>query len=135
MLNQSFVSNMTHNTVKQKINIKDRFNTDPKFVDFFIDYDPAKNLLFMVDGKQNIWEVVTREDLSIDCLLNCENLYSITTTTMAKRNKFEQINDNDQNRLLNIEIKDNHDEKCFSNSEFNISKITDLNISNLMKGA
>jgi hypothetical protein len=85
-------------------------------------YSPVKSLILLVDNTGHIWEVVRRNDLTKNSLSNIENI----STVLSKSNYQD-------NNLLNIDIKENYDTKTFNNSEIEISKNTDLNISLLLK--
>jgi len=133
--------------------LKERFNLEGetyiKLQDFLNSYTPSKNLLFLLDSKNNFWELVKRVDINKNNIINnTDNLISITSIlkencTLSNRSRMQctypkskffciEREDSPRSKLINIEIKDN--EISFNKeSELEISKITDLNISNLMK--
>ncbi len=86
--------------------------------------------------KNNIWEFVRRPDLSIASLSTNENITSILSNIGVKKQNNYNSNLNNSNiideKLLNIEIKEN-EEKSFINSELDISKVTDFNLSALIR--
>ncbi len=112
-----------------------------KFQEFLNSYKPNKNILIMLDSKNNFWELVKRQDLTSNILLgNFENLLSITSMknigfnsnrSGAGLNKFFCLDpeDSPKSKLLNIEIKENEG----NISELDMSKLTELNFSNLIK--
>jgi hypothetical protein len=118
--------------------IKEKFNFDTnfsKFQDFLNSYSSNKNILLFIDSKNNFWELVKRNDLNINIInSNCENIISISNA--LKSNVFicdDQL-DSPKSKLLNIEIKDNCDDKSSLNgSELDISKVTDFNLSHFIR--
>jgi len=136
VLDNSVISNVSTNTIKKKYNIKEKFAFDQnlmcKFNEFLMNYNVAKNLLLLVDNRNTIWELVRRNDLNIGSLnSNCENLISVTAGISS--NKYFLDDDSPKSRLLNIEIKDNYDNRSMNNSELDISKVTDFNISHYIR--
>ena len=88
-----------------------------------------KNILLLVDSKNTIWEIIKRTDLNI-FKLSSED-YIISCCSILDK---ENISENKllDDKLMNIEIKENED-KSFINSDLDISKVTDLNISQLIR--
>jgi hypothetical protein len=117
-LNTSILSNISTNTIKKKYNIRENIDLKccTRFQDFLESFNENKNLLLFVDGGLNIWELVRRNDLNMNCLKSYDNITSIL-------NKDKYFVD----KLLNIEIKENEEGK--SVMDLDISKVTDLNIS------
>jgi hypothetical protein len=118
-LNTSVISNISTNTIKKKYNIRDNFDLKgiTRFQDFLETFNDKKNVLLFADNNCNVWELVKRNDLSVNKLLNNDNITSI----LNKNNYLIE------DRLLNIEIKDNDEGKSLV--DLDISKVTDLNIS------
>jgi hypothetical protein len=125
VFNNSILSNLSTNTIKKKYNLKDNMDNKnlTKFQEFLIQYSENKNLLLLVDSKNTVWELVKRTDISVSNIVNGDNIVSIV-------NKLKDVY-NVEEKLLNIEIKDNYDNRSIS--ELDISKVTDLNISNLLR--
>jgi cytoplasmic iron level regulating protein YaaA (DUF328/UPF0246 family) len=125
ILNGSILSNLSTNTIKKKYNLKESMDNKnlTKFQDFLSQYNENKNLLLLVDSKNAIWEIIKRPDLSPSNIANGDNIVSIISKLKDAYNVEE--------KLLNIEIKDNYDNR--SVSELDISKVTDLNISHLLR--
>jgi hypothetical protein len=123
-LNNSILSNMSTNTIKKKYNIRDNLESNglTKFQEFLESFIETKNLIFLVDSFNNIWELVRRNDLTIYTLTNSDNLKSVTHKNRDNYDVGE--------KLLNIEIKEIDDGKSFN--DLDISKVTDLNISHLL---
>lgn len=137
-LNNSVISHRSSTTVKKKFNLKDKFVFDSnmsKFHDFLNCFNPSKNILLFVDSKNNFWELVKRNDLTLNIVMNnCENIMSVTSG--LKTNKFVcgDAEDSPKSKLLNIEIKDNFDDRSsLNNSELDISKVTDFNLSHFIR--
>lgn len=125
-LNNSFISNNNISKIKSKYNLKDKMDNKnlTKFQEFLNTYNQNKNVLLLIDSKNTVWELVRRIDLSVNNLHSIENITSCGTG-------FKDENNLDE-KLLNIEIKENED-KSFINSELDISKNTDFNISALIR--
>lgn len=123
-----------------------------KFQEFLSSYLPSKNILFLIDSNHNIWELVKRIDLQSNSLINnydkypsvrsiIKQNYEFSNTNKLNRkssnfskSKFILIDDEDtpRSKLLNIEIKE--DEMSFNReSELDISKVTDMNLSHLIR--
>ena len=133
-LNQSFTSNVSTQTVKKKFNIKDKFDNKNfvKFQEFLNSYKHNRQVLLLVDNKNRVWELVKRNDLNIYSLAReNENLVSITSA--LQRNDLLNIEDSPKSKLLNIEIKDNYDNRSLNNSELDISKVSEFNISHYIR--
>lgn len=164
-LNNSVVSTQSRGKIKTKYNLKEKMDGKnlTKFQEFLNTYNQNKNVLLLVDSKNNVWELVKRTDLSIANLSTMENITSLSSALNVQNANFMHLNDNfcgeDNNnygssgknfknnyknkdnhnnsnlvdeKLLNIEIKENED-KSFANSELDISKVTDFNISALIR--
>jgi hypothetical protein len=125
VFNNSILSNLSTNTIKKKYNLKDCMDNKnlTKFQEFLLQYNENKNLLLLVDSKNTIWELIRRTDINVCNILNGDNIVSIVS-------KLKDIY-NVEEKLLNIEIKDHYDNRSIS--ELDISKVTDLNISNLLR--
>jgi hypothetical protein len=108
--------------VKKKINIKEKFGELNKLQEVLNNYIHLRSLIILVDNKGNLWELVRRNDLTSQSLSNPENINSFLTKVNLEDNK-----------LLNIEIRENFDTRSFNNSELDLSKTSDLNISFLLK--
>jgi hypothetical protein len=129
LLNNSYISNISNNFICKKYNIKDNINYKDnkiqltKFQEFLNQYNENKNIILLVDSKNNIFELIKRNDLTINNITNNDNIVSI----LGKLKDSYNVED----RLLNIEIKDHYDNRSIS--ELDISKVTDLNISQIMR--
>ena len=55
---------------RRKFNIKDRFSIEDNFTDFLTHYNQYKNILFLIDNNDNVWELVKRIDLNINTIIN-----------------------------------------------------------------
>lgn len=140
----SFVNSTNKaNRITGKYNLLESLdNTNfKKFQDILNTYNHNKNILLLVDNKNNIWELLKRNDLSINNLSTIESISTLVSIKNGEiNNNFDcNKNNNDNNnchinqdKLLDIEIKEN-EEKSFINSELEISKVSDFNISVLIK--
>lgn len=126
--------------LKKKVNLKENFEMnekfDSKFNEFLASFHPLRNILFFVDSKQTVWELVRRKDLSPSTLANKpEGIRSILSELNAT-NKFLAVDaeiHSPKSKLVNIEIKDIDHDRSLIASELDFSKVTDFNISMYMK--
>lgn len=120
-LNSSIISGISTATVRKKFNIKDRFTFDDNLTDFLSNYNQYKNILFLIDNKGNVWELVKRIDLTMNNIINNpSNMKSIVFC--------EKIQDN----LSNIEIRDPFDNRSIITSEED-GKYTEFSLSKYIK--
>lgn len=144
-LNNSVISSQSKGKIKSRYNLKEKMDNKnlTKFQEFLNTYNQTKNVLLLVDSKNTVWEIVKRPDLSIANLSTMENITSLSSGVNLRNffNKDDNYNSAGKNlnnsniideKLLNIEIKEN-EEKSFANSELDISKVTDFNISALIR--
>jgi hypothetical protein len=106
-----------------------------KFQEFLSGFNSNKNILLLVDGKGLIWEIIKRNDLDISRFSNEEYITSFSSILDKDKYKGQNKileNENFEEKFMNIEIKENED-KSFINSELDISKVSDMNISQLIK--
>jgi hypothetical protein len=134
ILDQSFTSNISTQTVKKKLNLKEKFENKNliKFQEFLSSYKHNKQLLLLVDNKNCVWELVKRNDLNIYSLAR-ENENLISITSALYQTNLLNIEDSPKSKLLNIEIKDNYDNRSLNNSELDISKVSEFNISHYIR--
>ena len=102
--------------------MKEKFGELNKLQEILSNYIHLRSLIILVDNKGNLWELVRRNDLTTQSLANPDNI----TSLLSKVNQ-------EDNKLLNIEIRENFDARSFNNSELDLSKNSDLNISFLLK--
>ena len=120
-LNNSIISGISTQAVKRKFNIKDRFTLDDNLTEFLSNYNQYKNILFLIDNKGNVWELIKRIDLTMNAIIsNPANLKSIVFC--------EKIQDN----LSNIEIRDPFDNKSIITSEED-GKYSEFSLSKYIK--
>jgi hypothetical protein len=141
-LNNSYVKNNEYNYLNNNVNntcynLNEKMEEKQltKFQEFLTGFNSNKNILLLIDGKGLIWELIKRKDLDISRLSNDEYVTSCCSIfdkdNYKEKNKIygnEVLND----KLLNIEIKEDED-KSYINSELDISKVSDMNISQLIK--
>ena len=137
----SGVSNASATSHRKKYNLKEKFTLDQnmtKFEDFLNAFSPTKNILIFLDSKSNFWEIVRRNDLDTRGLINgIEGVISVTSLLSSagvpefytNRSKFENLEDSPKSKFYNLEIKD----RSLNNSELDISRTTDFNISHFMR--
>ncbi len=75
-LNSSIASSLSKGRIKTKYNLTEKIDNKnlTKFQEFLSTYNQNKNVLLLVDSKNNIWEFVRRPDLSIASLSTNENI-------------------------------------------------------------
>jgi len=116
-LNASMISEFSTDTVVQKkVNLRKKFVNGANIQNILTKHDDESIILFF-DSKNNIWELVRRDDLAMNAMRNPEKLMSV-----LKKN---------ENRLFNIEIKDNMGDTSLNTSYINTKN--DFNLSVLMK--
>ena len=123
-LNCSVISCVSHTNVRRKFNIKDKFILEDNLTDFLNNYNQYKNILFLVDNKGNIWELIKRIDLNINIITN--NPSSLKSIVFC-----EKIQDTN---LSNIEIKDPFENRSvFETTEEEFGKFSEFNLSKYIK--
>jgi len=105
----------TDTVVQKKVNLRKKFVNGANIQNILNTHDEDSIVLF-VDSKNNVWELVKREDLPLNAIKRPEKLMSILKKT--------------DNRLFNIEIKDMGDTSL--NTSY-INTKNDFNLSILMK--
>ena len=78
--------------------------------------------MLLIDGKNAIWEIVKRIDLSADSLINIENI----TSCMTLERESEQVLDFAFTYINNESLID---------SDLDISKVSEMNISEMIKNS
>lgn len=121
-VNSSIISNHTTNTMRKKINLKERFQFTDNLGDFLLGVNIKKNILLMVDTKGEIWELIKRKDLTI-CSVKSHPEY------------IKSIIPNDIDKsIANSSILDSreYDNRSLKQSELDLSK-SDFNLSRMIK--
>jgi len=138
-LNNSVNSTNKANRITEKFNLQESLDNAnlKRFQEILNTYSHNKNILLLVDNENNIWELLRRNDLSITNLSTIESVSSLISIKNGEFNCICNKNKNDnleynQEKILDIEIREN-EEKSFANSELEISKVSDFNISVLIK--
>ena len=116
-LNNSIISGISTQAVKRKFNIKDRFTLDDNLTEFLSNYNQYKNILFLIDNKGNVWELIKRIDLTMNTIISNPSIVFC-----------EKIQDN----LSNIEIRDPFDNKSIITSEED-GKYSEFSLSKYIK--
>ena len=109
---------------RKKFNIKDRFYIDDNLTEFLSSYNQYKDILFLIDNNENVWELVKRVDLNINTISN----YNSNVKSIIFCGK---IND----KLNNIEIKDPFENKREREEELTLNnhKYSEFNLSKYIK--
>ena len=112
---------------KSNFNLKDKYSINENFSMFINKINMKKDILILIDGKNNVWELIKRGDLTYEQILKYENdkeknnriksiinlcedkngnssLMDILNKNDGNKNYFEK-EDNDEN-LLDIKIKE-----------------------------
>ena len=99
---------------KPNYNLKDKYTIDEKFSKFINDINIKKEILFFIDGKNNVWELIPRGDLTADQILKYEN-------EKEKENRIKSIINlcqDGNNNLINL-INNNNERKNYLEKEEN----------------
>jgi hypothetical protein len=64
-LSNSYDENLQKEKINNIFNLKEKYNLD-NLTDFFNKLDVKNDKIFLIDGKNSVWEIIKREDLSID---------------------------------------------------------------------
>jgi hypothetical protein len=83
----------------------------------------CKNIIFLVDDKSNVWELLRRNDLSIKNLNDGRDISSYKEFYKDKE---------DESDFYTIQIETN-ETSSVDESDLDISRLSDLNISNFIK--
>jgi hypothetical protein len=127
VLNNSYVRNNDNNICSYNLN--EKMEKITKFQEFLNGFNCNKNILLLIDGKSIIWEIIKRTDLDITRLSNEEYITSCCSIINKEKNENKILDE----KLLNIEIKGD-EEKSFIGSSLDMSKVSDMNISQLIGG-
>jgi hypothetical protein len=114
--------------MKERIN----FENMTRFQEFLNTYIPNKNVLLFLDSKNSFWELVKRTDLTINYLINnVDNILSVTSGIDTKQYNSNNVEGEESpiSKFYNLEIKD----RSCNNSDLDISRMTDLNISHFIR--
>lgn len=123
ILNNSIISNISTQTVKKKINIKDRFQISGNLTDFLSNYSQLKNILFLIDNRGIVWELIMRIDINPNMITS--NPSSMKSILCCDRTL--------DDKLHHIEIRDPFDNQSLAASEEDFGKYSDFNISKYIK--
>ena len=99
------VSNIKSN----KYNLKDKYLINENFTKFINQINIKKEMLFLIDGKNKVWEILPRGDLTVEQIQNYE-----------KENKIKSIINLGQeknNNLINMLISNKENNNYFGKEE------------------
>jgi hypothetical protein len=119
----------SNDKIRNYINIKDYYLEDSenvkKFTKILDLYKINSNLILLVDSNNMVWEILKRDDLTISSLMTPENIISY-------KDQLLQVN---HNLLLDFICEQELEEenKSLNNSEIDLSKVSDFNMSNLIR--
>ena len=51
---------------RKNYNLKERYSIDENFTNFILKTNIKKDILFLIDGKENVWEIIKRGDLTAE---------------------------------------------------------------------
>jgi hypothetical protein len=118
----SFMSKASTDSFKNlKVNLVDKFSNQLK--DLLEKYEDCNNVVLFVDENNCVWEIVKRNDLSVNNLDNPDSISSISN--------FKHV-DEKIDLFLNIDLK-NSIKDYLNNSEIEIVHNTEFKISELME--
>ena len=105
------------NINKKVINIKEHFEEENVLkLNELLKNEDRKSVILLVDGNKNLWELIKRSDLNENSLKSPESIQPIITYPQ----KF-------------VELEFGEENKSMKNSEVELSKESEFNISNLIK--
>ena len=100
--------NIKHLKKRKNYNLKERYLIDENFSDFIIKTNMKKDILFLIDGKENVWEIIRRGDLNAEQIKNYDKEKDKEYYNKIKSviNMIDEKNNNPQN-LMNLISKNN----------------------------
>ena len=117
--------NLKHLKKRKNYNLKERYLIDENFSNFIVKTNIKKDILFLIDGKENVWEIIKRGDLSVEQIKNYDKERDKEYYSRIKSviNMVDERNNNPQN-LINLISKSN---KSSLNIGENIDKERGIN--------
>jgi len=99
------VSNIKSN----KYNLKDKYLINENFTKFINQMNIKKEMLFLIDGKNKVWEILPRGDLTVEQIQNYEKENKIKSVINLGQEK--------NNNLINMLISNNENNNYFGKEE------------------
>ena len=99
------VSNIKSN----KYNLKDKYLINENFTKFINQINIKKEMLFLIDGKNNVWEILPRGDLTVEQIQNYEKENKIKSVINLGQEK--------NNNLINMLISNKENNNYFGKEE------------------
>ena len=96
-------SNIKYIKKRKNFNLKERYAIDENFSNFISKTNIKKDILFLIDGKENVWEIIRRGDLTADQIKKYDKEKDKDFYNKIKSvvNMIGDKNNNDQN-LMNL---------------------------------
>ena len=121
-------SNINYLKKRKIYNIKERYLINEKFTNFIEKINIKKDILFLIDGKENVWEIIRRGDLSPDQIKKYgkdkNNEYFNEIKSIINMSGEKNNNEQDLINLISGNIKNINN---FINIEGNIDKERGIN--------
>ena len=121
-------SNINYLKKRKMYNIKERYLINEKFTNFIDKINIKKDILFLIDGKENVWEIIRRGDLSPDQIKKYgkdkNNEYFNEIKSIINMSGEKNNNEQDLINLISGNIKNINN---FINIEGNIDKERGIN--------
>jgi len=116
-------SNIKYLKKRKNYNLKERYAIDENFSNFILQTNIKKDILFLIDGKENVWEIIRRGDLTAEQIKKYDKErdkdYYVKIKSLI--NMMGEKNNNEQN-LMNIISGNNKNGNSFLNEGDNINK-------------
>ena len=96
---------------RKKFNLNERYAIDENVSTFMIKTNIKKDMLFLIDGQENVWEIVRRGDLSAEQIKKYDKESEKESYNKIKSvvNLLEDKNNNGDNNLMNLITGKNKD--------------------------
>lgn len=109
--------------IKRILNFKDKFDEEnlTKLRDLLNSTHEESSILLLVTDKNEFWELIKRSDITTDSLSDPKSIQSLPYDIFKNGIK------------LKLETEHNINNDSINNSDFDLSQISDFNISSLIK--
>ena len=116
-------SNIKYLKKRKNFNLKERYGIDENFSNFIAKTNIKKDILFLIDGKENVWEIVRRGDLTADQIKKYDKERDKEYFSKIKSviNLIGEKNNNEQN-LMNLIAGGNKSGNSYMSELDNINK-------------
>ena len=96
---------------RNNFNLRDKYLINENFSEFISTINMKKEILFLIDGKSRVWEIIPRGDLTLEQLKKYENEKEKENRIKSVINICQENNNNIINMLINNNERKNYLEK------------------------